>query len=84
MWNDVWMARPDLPPGMGGWQAIDGTPQEESRGMGIFSKFFFAMQTIYLFRVGANQEKLELLAFLENLGKSPSTQGSRENLGLGV
>lgn len=33
VWNDVWMARPDLPPGMGGWQAIDGTPQEESTGI---------------------------------------------------
>ena len=28
----MWMARPDLPEGMGGWQAIDGTPQEESAG----------------------------------------------------
>ena len=26
------MARPDLPIGMGGWQALDGTPQEESKG----------------------------------------------------
>merc|ERR1711881_154923 len=33
VWNDVWMARPDLPEGMGGWQAIDGTPQEESDGI---------------------------------------------------
>merc|ERR1719204_2084945 len=33
VWNDVWMARPDLPQGMGGWQAIDGTPQEESTGI---------------------------------------------------
>merc|ERR1711962_56987 len=33
VWNDVWMARPDLPEGMGGWQAIDGTPQEESAGV---------------------------------------------------
>ncbi|CAL4062405.1 unnamed protein product [Meganyctiphanes norvegica] len=30
VWNDVWMTRPDLPPGYGGWQAIDSTPQEES------------------------------------------------------
>lgn len=30
VWNDVWMARPDLPPGYGGWQIIDGTPQELS------------------------------------------------------
>ena len=26
------MARPDLPPGYGGWQAIDATPQEMSGG----------------------------------------------------
>ncbi|XP_041984352.1 hemocyte protein-glutamine gamma-glutamyltransferase-like [Aricia agestis] len=32
VWNDVWMARPDLPPGYGGWQAIDATPQETSDG----------------------------------------------------
>ena len=30
VWNDVWMTRNDLPPGYGGWQAIDATPQEES------------------------------------------------------
>ncbi|KPJ09521.1 Hemocyte protein-glutamine gamma-glutamyltransferase [Papilio machaon] len=33
VWNDVWMTRPDLPPGYGGWQAIDATPQETSSGM---------------------------------------------------
>ncbi|KAG8239170.1 hypothetical protein J437_LFUL018944, partial [Ladona fulva] len=33
VWNDVWMARPDLPNGYGGWQAIDATPQEESEKM---------------------------------------------------
>nr|CAD7411873.1 unnamed protein product [Timema poppensis] len=32
VWNDVWMARPDLPLGYGGWQAIDATPQETSLG----------------------------------------------------
>lgn len=32
VWNDAWMARPDLPEGYGGWQAIDATPQELSRG----------------------------------------------------
>ncbi|KAG8222477.1 hypothetical protein J437_LFUL000839 [Ladona fulva] len=32
VWNDVWMARPDLPKGYGGWQAIDATPQETSEG----------------------------------------------------
>lgn len=33
VWNDVWMTRPDLAAGLGGWQAIDATPQEESRGL---------------------------------------------------
>lgn len=33
VWNDVYMARPDLPAGFGGWQAIDATPQETSAGM---------------------------------------------------
>ena len=32
VWNDVYMARPDLPKGYGGWQAIDATPQETSSG----------------------------------------------------
>ncbi|XP_064190247.1 protein-glutamine gamma-glutamyltransferase K-like isoform X1 [Anguilla rostrata] len=32
VWNDCWMARPDLPQGMGGWQAVDSTPQETSQG----------------------------------------------------
>ena len=35
VWNDVWMARPDLPQGYGGWQAIDATPQEASDGFYI-------------------------------------------------
>lgn len=33
VWNDVWMTRPDLPSGYGGWQAIDSTPQEVSEGV---------------------------------------------------
>ena len=32
MWNDCWMARPDLEEGYGGWQAVDATPQETSHG----------------------------------------------------
>jgi len=32
VWNEVWFARPDLPKGYGGWQAIDSTPQEKSDG----------------------------------------------------
>ncbi|XP_077993726.1 protein-glutamine gamma-glutamyltransferase K-like [Glandiceps talaboti] len=33
VWNDCWMARPDLPSGYGGWQAVDATPQERSEGL---------------------------------------------------
>ncbi|XP_070537091.1 protein-glutamine gamma-glutamyltransferase K-like [Ptychodera flava] len=33
VWNDCWMARPDLPVGYGGWQAVDATPQERSEGI---------------------------------------------------
>ncbi|XP_032816217.2 protein-glutamine gamma-glutamyltransferase K-like [Petromyzon marinus] len=32
VWNECWMARPDLPMGYGGWQVIDTTPQETSLG----------------------------------------------------
>ncbi|OWR44549.1 putative transglutaminase [Danaus plexippus plexippus] len=32
-WNDVWMQRPDLPQGYGGWQIIDSTPQEEAESV---------------------------------------------------
>ncbi|KAL4235093.1 hypothetical protein ACF0H5_006731 [Mactra antiquata] len=33
VWNEVWMARPDLPAGYGGWQIVDATPQETSNGL---------------------------------------------------
>ncbi|XP_038055655.1 protein-glutamine gamma-glutamyltransferase K-like [Patiria miniata] len=33
VWNDCWMARPDLEEGYGGWQAVDATPQETSNGV---------------------------------------------------
>ncbi|XP_060601328.1 annulin-like [Ruditapes philippinarum] len=33
VWNEVWMTRPELPKGYGGWQAIDATPQEASGGI---------------------------------------------------
>ena len=36
VWNDVWMERPDLPKGFGGWQAVDATPQEQSPQGGGF------------------------------------------------
>ena len=45
VWNDVWMARPDLPRGYGGWQAIDATPQEASDGNNIKT----VLITLYLF-----------------------------------
>ncbi|XP_029944213.1 coagulation factor XIII A chain [Salarias fasciatus] len=32
-WNECFMSRPDLPPGFGGWQIVDATPQETSDGM---------------------------------------------------
>ncbi|KAH7984774.1 hypothetical protein HPB52_023893 [Rhipicephalus sanguineus] len=33
VWTEAWMARPDLPTGYGGWQAVDSTPQIVSEGM---------------------------------------------------
>ena len=30
VWNEAWMARPDISVGFGGWQILDATPQEES------------------------------------------------------
>ncbi|KAL1250377.1 hypothetical protein QQF64_021382 [Cirrhinus molitorella] len=33
VWNEAWMARPDLPCGFGGWQVVDSTPQETSQGV---------------------------------------------------
>ncbi|GAA6231224.1 coagulation factor XIII A chain [Lates japonicus] len=31
-WNEVYIVRPDLPPGLSGWQVVDATPQETSDG----------------------------------------------------
>ncbi|XP_078018791.1 coagulation factor XIII A chain-like [Epinephelus lanceolatus] len=31
-WNEVFISRNDLPPGLGGWQVVDATPQETSDG----------------------------------------------------
>uniref|UniRef100_A0A8C9YM74 Transglutaminase-like domain-containing protein n=1 Tax=Sander lucioperca TaxID=283035 RepID=A0A8C9YM74_SANLU len=31
-WNEVFIRRDDLPPGLGGWQVVDATPQETSDG----------------------------------------------------
>ncbi|KAF1371944.1 hypothetical protein PFLUV_G00276310 [Perca fluviatilis] len=31
-WNEVFIRRADLPPGLGGWQVVDATPQETSDG----------------------------------------------------
>uniref|UniRef100_H2ZHB5 Transglutaminase-like domain-containing protein n=1 Tax=Ciona savignyi TaxID=51511 RepID=H2ZHB5_CIOSA len=36
VWNDVWMARPLLPEGYGGWQALDATPQEISEDSRLY------------------------------------------------
>ncbi|XP_078360106.1 protein-glutamine gamma-glutamyltransferase K-like, partial [Oculina patagonica] len=33
VWNECWFKRLDLPDGHDGWQAIDGTPQEQSGGI---------------------------------------------------
>ncbi|XP_063819264.1 protein-glutamine gamma-glutamyltransferase 5-like [Pseudophryne corroboree] len=33
VWCECWMARRDLPPGYGGWQVLDPTPQETSDGI---------------------------------------------------
>ncbi|XP_078689081.1 protein-glutamine gamma-glutamyltransferase K-like [Branchiostoma floridae x Branchiostoma belcheri] len=33
VWNEAWMARPELPDGYGGWQVVDATPQETSDGI---------------------------------------------------
>nr|XP_006824931.1 PREDICTED: hemocyte protein-glutamine gamma-glutamyltransferase-like [Saccoglossus kowalevskii] len=33
VWNDLWMARADMPDGFGGWQALDTCPQEMSGGL---------------------------------------------------
>ncbi|XP_064461837.1 hemocyte protein-glutamine gamma-glutamyltransferase-like [Ornithodoros turicata] len=33
VWNEVWMSRPDLPPGYGRWQVVDATPQCRSGGL---------------------------------------------------
>ena len=38
VWDEVFMARPDLPRGYGGWQAIDATPQEVSDSKNSFCK----------------------------------------------
>ncbi|XP_010158583.1 PREDICTED: erythrocyte membrane protein band 4.2 [Eurypyga helias] len=32
VWNECWMARADLPPEYSGWQALDATCQEKSKG----------------------------------------------------
>ena len=33
VWNEVWMRRPDVQPNYDGWQAVDSTPEEKSRGL---------------------------------------------------
>lgn len=51
MWNECWFKRVDLPDGHDGWQAIDGTPQEESggkaKGKKNGKKFFPFLQAFF-------------------------------------
>ena len=54
MWNDVWMARPDLPLGYGGWQALDATPQERSQG----SIFTILYDSLLNMQVSHNKKRL--------------------------
>ena len=54
VWNDVWMARPDLPKGYGGWQAIDATPQEKS--MNIYQCGPASLEAIRKGSVGLNYD----------------------------
>ncbi|PSN43603.1 Hemocyte protein-glutamine gamma-glutamyltransferase [Blattella germanica] len=60
VWNDVWMARPDLPAGYGGWQAIDATPQETSDG--VYQCGPASVEAIKCGAVGLNYDVSFLLA----------------------
>lgn len=53
VWNDVWMNRPDLAKGYGGWQSIDGTPQETSDSKLIVSlpHYFSYISTKYVYTI---------------------------------
>ncbi|XP_022920675.2 hemocyte protein-glutamine gamma-glutamyltransferase-like [Onthophagus taurus] len=56
VWNDVWMARPDLPKGYGGWQAIDATPQERSSHSQIYECGPASLEAIKYGVVGMNYD----------------------------
>ncbi|KAF5296194.1 hypothetical protein FQA39_LY12648 [Lamprigera yunnana] len=60
VWNDVYMARPDLPSGYGGWQAIDATPQETSDG--VFQCGPTSLEAIKKGQVGFNYDVAFMLA----------------------
>ncbi|CAB3257332.1 unnamed protein product [Arctia plantaginis] len=60
VWNDIWMARPDLPAGYGGWQAIDATPQETSQG--IFRCGPAPLEAIKQGNIGVNYDVEFMLA----------------------
>ncbi|GLH05666.1 Annulin [Gryllus bimaculatus] len=60
VWNEVWMARPDLPKGYGGWQAIDATPQETSDS--LFQCGPASLEAIRNGAVGLNYDVPFLLA----------------------
>ena len=47
VWNEVYMARPDLPSGFGGWQAIDATPQEASESPVIYQALNLVVLIIF-------------------------------------
>lgn len=36
VWNEVWLTRPDIPKGFGGWQILDATPSVKSNGDCVF------------------------------------------------
>ncbi|CAG2110741.1 unnamed protein product, partial [Medioppia subpectinata] len=52
VWTDVWMSRPDLPPGYGGWQVIDATPQESSDVSGLYQTGPASLEAIRKGEVG--------------------------------
>ncbi|KAI4471010.1 protein-glutamine gamma-glutamyltransferase [Holotrichia oblita] len=62
VWNDVWMARPDLPPGYGGWQAIDATPQEISSSSGVYECGPASLEAIKTGAVGFNYDVAFMVA----------------------
>ena len=50
VWTEVWMSRPDLPApyDVRGWQAVDGTPQEESDGSKLIQNLVFINKNFFV------------------------------------